>query len=159
MTAHTAAHPAATPPRTGMNFSTTFPSTATRKMHLSSACSAELASPRPAPSAVTNSSRIVYAKVSVVKTRRPVGCRRTARPLRLKRARRGREGPAAECAVDVSIRHRTSTRTSARTVWLSLRHTGPINPSAKAKTMKTYEQDEALCRSSNERIHKNLIVM
>lgn len=139
MTAHSAAHPAALPPRTGMNFSVTFPSIVMQKARLSSACSVEHASPRPDPSAAINSSHTAYVKVSmtvVAETPRLGSHRRMARPLRLKQERRGKEGQAAECAVDVLTKHQTSTRTSARTEWLSSRRIGPISPSKRARRQK-----------------------
>lgn len=130
-TAHSAAHPAASPHRIGKSSSATFPSTVTRRTRRSSACSVAPASPQPARSADTNSSRTVYAKVSMTigaETHHLARRHRTARHPHLKQARRGREGSAAGCAAGASTSPRTLTRTSARMAWPSSRHTGPISP-------------------------------
>ncbi len=63
--ARSAAHPAASPHRIGKSSSATFPFTVTWRTRHSSACSVAPASPQPARSADINSSRTVYAKVSM----------------------------------------------------------------------------------------------
>lgn len=142
-TARSVAHPAASPPRIGMSFSATFPSTVMRRTRLSSACNAEPASPRPALSADTNSSRTACAKVSmmvVVETHHLAHLHRTDRRPHLKRARRGTEGWAAGCAAGASTKPRTLTHTSARMAWPSSRHTGPTSPSRTSKMGKSKER-------------------
>ncbi len=108
--AHSAAHPAASPHRIGKSSSATFPFTVTWRTHHSSACSVAPASPQPAHSADINSSRTVYAKVSMTigaETHHLVRRHRIACHLHLKRARRGRERSAAGCAAGASTRPRT----------------------------------------------------
>ncbi len=108
--ARSAAHPAASPHRIGKSSSATFPFTVTWRTRHSSACSVAPASPQPARSADINSSRTVYAKVSMTigaETHHLAHRHRIACHLHLKRARRGRERSAAGCAAGASTRPRT----------------------------------------------------
>lgn len=130
-TARSAARPAALPHRIGKSSSGTFPSTVIRRTRRSSASNAAPVLHQPALSADTNSSRTVYAKVSmtiVAETHHQARRHRTARRPHLKRVRRGREGPAAGCAAGALTRPQTLTRTSARMAWPSSRRTGPTSP-------------------------------